>query len=259
MFDNLVVSTGQRRRGRTAKFVVCTSVIYLCAVVVAFAVSVLLETPKLADTTVPMPMSTVFRIKGPVKTDTDNGHSTTAPTRDPNHVQPLDQILSNIGTSPAVNTRSLPPGVADVGGLDVPPGDGGPGVPGLPGPIGRETSPGAAPGEPPEPPRPMLRQNEADNKPLRISSTVLQGKTMERRVPVYPDLARRIRLQGEVAVEVIISPEGRVESVRAVSGHPMFTQSALDAARSWRFSPTLLNGVPVRVTGVITFVFKLTE
>jgi protein TonB len=88
---------------------------------------------------------------------------------------------------------------------------------------------------------------------------VLQGKVIERRVPIYPELARRIRLQGDVAVEVIISPEGRVESVRAISGHPMLTQSALDAARAWRFAPTLLNGVAVRVTGVITFVFKLNE
>ncbi|PYT03152.1 MAG: energy transducer TonB, partial [Acidobacteria bacterium] len=63
----------------------------------------------------------------------------------------------------------------------------------------------------------------------------------------------------DVAVEVIISPEGRVESVRAVSGHPMLIPTALDAARAWRFGPTLLNGVPVRVTGVITFVFKLNE
>jgi outer membrane biosynthesis protein TonB len=35
--------------------------------------------------------------------------------------------------------------------------------------------------------------------------------------------------------------------------------SAIDAARRWRFEPTLLNGVAVRVTGVITFVFKLNE
>ena len=66
-------------------------------------------------------------------------------------------------------------------------------------------------------------------------------------------------MQGEVAVEVIISPEGRVESARAVSGHPMLMAAALDAAHGWRFEPTLLNGVAVRVTGVITFVFKLND
>jgi outer membrane biosynthesis protein TonB len=37
----------------------------------------------------------------------------------------------------------------------------------------------------------------------------------------------------------------------------MLVACAVDAARGWRFAPTLLNGIPVRVTGVITFVFKL--
>ena len=86
---------------------------------------------------------------------------------------------------------------------------------------------------------------------------MLQGKAIQRVVPTYPELAKRIRLQGDVSVEVIISPEGRVESAREVQGHPMFVGAALDAARRWRFGPTFLNGVPVRVTGVITFVFKL--
>jgi len=92
-----------------------------------------------------------------------------------------------------------------------------------------------------------------------VSSVVLQGKAVERVVPVYPELPKRIRLQGEVSIEVIISPEGRVESARVVNGHPMLVNSAREAARGWRFEPTFLNGVAVRVTGVITFVFKLNE
>jgi periplasmic protein TonB len=113
------------------------------------------------------------------------------------------------------------------------------------------------PPRPPDPPAPQPRA--ADNKPLPLSSRVLHGKAIERVVPSYPELPKRIRLQGEVSVEVIISPDGRVESARVVSGHPMLLQAALDAARRWRFDPTSLNGVPVRVTGVITFVFKLNE
>jgi len=114
--------------------------------------------------------------------------------------------------------------------------------------------------EPPRPetPKPSTRQVETA-KPLPVSSTVLQGKAIERVVPVYPEIPRKIRLQGDVSLEVIISPEGRVEAVRVVSGHPLLVNAARDAARGWRFEPTILNGVPVRVTGVITFVFKLGE
>ena len=70
-------------------------------------------------------------------------------------------------------------------------------------------------------------------------------------------MAIAVRIEGPVSVEVIISPEGRVESARAVSGHPLLKPAAVEAARGWRFQPTLLNGVPVRVTGIVTFVFKL--
>jgi TonB family protein len=92
-----------------------------------------------------------------------------------------------------------------------------------------------------------------------IPSSVLQGKAIERRKPIYPPLARQIRLQGDVSIEVIIAPDGHVESARIVSGHPMLADKAREAALGWRFQPTLLNNVPVRVTGVIVFVFKLSE
>jgi len=113
----------------------------------------------------------------------------------------------------------------------------------------------------PDPPviKPVPSTTVADNKPLRLTSTVLQGKAIERRTPAYPQLARQIHLQGEVSVEVMISPDGRVESARVVSGHPMLAQCAREAAMGWRFGPTLLNKTPVRVTGVITFIFKLNE
>jgi len=88
---------------------------------------------------------------------------------------------------------------------------------------------------------------------------VLQGKAIERRTPPYPEIPKRMHVQDAVSVEVIISPEGVVESARAVSGHPLLRRAAEDAARGWRFQPTLLNQVPVRVTGVITFVFKLND
>jgi len=59
-----------------------------------------------------------------------------------------------------------------------------------------------------------------------------------------------------VVVEVVISPEGVVESARAVSGDPLFVATAVAAAREWRFQPTYLGKTPVRVAGAITFVFK---
>lgn len=50
MFEKLVVSTAQKRKGRTTTFFVCTSIVYLSTVAFAFALSVLLADPRLADT-----------------------------------------------------------------------------------------------------------------------------------------------------------------------------------------------------------------
>lgn len=60
-----------------------------------------------------------------------------------------------------------------------------------------------------------------------------------------------------VTVQVLVDEGGNVVSARAVSGHPLLQQSAVSAARQAKFSPTMLSGQPVKVTGVITYNFVL--
>lgn len=67
----------------------------------------------------------------------------------------------------------------------------------------------------------------------------------------YPDLARRMDISGIVKVEVTVSPNGTVKDARVVGGHPVLAQSALDAARKWRFEPA-----PAESSGVIEFKFE---
>jgi protein TonB len=257
MFEKLVVSTTQRRKHTTAKFFLGTVVLYAFALGCAFIVSVVVSDPRLADT------STLLILVGPPPMNGGTPPRTPPPTRplqtdvgrDPNHVMTLEQLMSHRDNRPPIIPNiDREPGGPGSAVFEVPPGLGmGPGV------LGGDAN--VEPPPKPDPPRtgPVATTPVINNKPLRVTSTVLQGKAIERRVPVYPELVRRIHLQGDVAVEVIISPEGRVESARAVSGHPMLVATSLEAARNWRFQPTLLNGVPVRVTGVIVFVFKLTE
>jgi TonB family protein len=90
-----------------------------------------------------------------------------------------------------------------------------------------------------------------------VSQPVLQGKAIYRKTPEYPALAKIVKKEGPVVVEVVISPEGLVESARAISGDPLLAPIAVAAAREWRFQPTYLGNVAVRVAGAITFVFKL--
>jgi protein TonB len=65
------------------------------------------------------------------------------------------------------------------------------------------------------------------------------------------------RVSGTVSVEVAINEEGRVTSARATSGHVLLHAAAVQAAYDAKFPPTLVNGRPVKVTGVINYDFVL--
>ncbi len=88
-----------------------------------------------------------------------------------------------------------------------------------------------------------------------ISGGVLNGKAVSLPKPAYPPIARAARASGTVTVQVTIDESGNVIAARAVSGHPLLQQSAVQAARQARFTPTKLDGQPVKVTGVITYNF----
>ena len=57
--------------------------------------------------------------------------------------------------------------------------------------------------------------------------------------PAYPELARRMNVAGRVKIEVIITPEGRVKSTRALGGHPLLVQASIEAVKEWKFVPAL--------------------
>ncbi|MGD9562763.1 MAG: energy transducer TonB [Pyrinomonadaceae bacterium] len=88
-----------------------------------------------------------------------------------------------------------------------------------------------------------------------ISGGVLNGKAISFPQPPYPPTARNVRAAGPVSVQVLIDVEGNVISANAVSGHPLLRSAAEVAARGAKFSPTLVDGVPVKVSGVITYNF----
>jgi protein TonB len=103
-----------------------------------------------------------------------------------------------------------------------------------------------------EPPPPKATPKPV---PKTVSGGVLNGKATSLPKPGYPPAARAVRAGGSVSVQVLISESGGVISASAVSGHPLLRAAAESAARGARFSPTLLSGQPVKVSGVITYNF----
>ena len=102
----------------------------------------------------------------------------------------------------------------------------------------------------PKKPEPVTR--------VRVSQGVSVGRLVNKVEPVYPQLARNTRVQGQVVLTAIISKDGTIQDLRVLSGHPMLVQAALDAVRQWRYKPYLLNGEPVEVETTVTVIFNLT-
>jgi len=106
---------------------------------------------------------------------------------------------------------------------------------------------------------PAIIVKAAPRKKVSISSGVMAGNLVEKTMPQYPAIAKAARIQGVVVVQATISTTGLIENIRVISGPPMLQQAAVDAVRSWRYKPYLLNGEPVEVETTVNIVFNLGE
>ena len=89
------------------------------------------------------------------------------------------------------------------------------------------------------------------------TSNILEGSLIRRVQPIYPPLARTARIQGSVLLAAVISKDGTMQHVQAISGHPMLIQAAVAAVSQWRYRPYILNGEPIEVDTQITVNFIL--
>lgn len=94
-------------------------------------------------------------------------------------------------------------------------------------------------------------------EPVNVSGGVLQGAATYKAQPYYPPAAKAERLSGTVYIKVVIDEDGKVTDSKILCGADLLAAVSLEAANKWRFSPTILNGVPVKVQGILTFNFKL--
>ena len=109
----------------------------------------------------------------------------------------------------------------------------------------------------PEPPKPKPVQVAPAPQHLRVSEGIVLSKAIRRVHPAYPPLAKRARVSGTVRLDITIGELGDVIEVKVMSGNPLLIQSAKDAVSQWKFSPTTLNGQPVKVKASISVVFTL--
>jgi TonB family protein len=54
--------------------------------------------------------------------------------------------------------------------------------------------------------------------------------------PVYPEIAKRMRISGSVKLEAAVDPEGKVTDVKEVSGNHTLAEAAKEALKKWKFA-----------------------
>lgn len=265
MFNNLIESSSHAREyKRRGSFLLFTTGVYAMLLVLGgvasiYAYDARLEEQSLEIVTllppvevVPAEPETVERPNTPRET-THNESGITERATAMLSVNHPESVPDTISTAPNKNKPLPETGNYAITGRDKDAAT----VAGPPSPIGggRVAVPPAQvtltdqPPPPPDPPKP----------PKVISKGPITGLAISLPKPAYSEIAKRARIQGQVSVQVLIDETGRVVSAKAVSGHPLLTLDAQKAALQARFSPTRLGDQPVRVSGVITYNFVLSN
>jgi len=101
-----------------------------------------------------------------------------------------------------------------------------------------------------QPPKPGL---------VRIGSAIAEASLLSKTDPVYPPLALTARIQGTVEFTVTVGPDGKVENLELVRGHPLLVQAAKDTVLEWVYHPTTRDGKAIPFETQVIVAFRLTE
>ena len=274
MFNNLIESGSHRRDlARKGRFMLGTLALYGVllaasgvASVVAYDARLERQTLELTSMVAPVPVESAPRREDePVRPRGNDGARGDAV---PERATATAQLNASTAPPDTVSTRpnphkELPGGIYTITGRDFDPiGGRAPAGPGDgSGQVSRGRTPAPVRVEEAEdlllPPTPMPAVTPQPTRLIRAPSSVINSKVITKPAPPYPTVAKLTRTSGPVNVEILIDERGLVVSARAVDGPAMLRPAAEAAARQARFTPTLLGGQPVKVSGVITYNFVL--
>jgi TonB family protein len=101
---------------------------------------------------------------------------------------------------------------------------------------------------------PSVRSHPADS----LTANGVPAEIISKPVPAYTQEARRLRIEGEVLLEVVLQASGNLQVLRVVRGlgHGL-DDNAVRAAEQIRFKPATRNGQPADSTVVLHIIFQL--
>ena len=95
--------------------------------------------------------------------------------------------------------------------------------------------------------------NADASKPVELGQ--LNALAVKLAMPAYPEMARKMMMQGKVTVQVALDEEGKVVSAKAVNGQSLLRSAAEDAALKSKFKPTTVGEKAVKATGFVVYNF----
>jgi TonB family protein len=97
-------------------------------------------------------------------------------------------------------------------------------------------------------------ETSADDK-APVEGGFMNGKAVDLPKAAYPEEARKSRAAGTVQIQVLVDETGKVVSAKAIFGPDVLREAAVKAAMRAKFKPTMVGGVPVKVSGILTYDF----
>ncbi|MCS6874254.1 MAG: energy transducer TonB [Pyrinomonadaceae bacterium] len=101
----------------------------------------------------------------------------------------------------------------------------------------------------------LLNAFQSTTKEETIKVGSLVEYAIKKVSPVYPAVAKQLKISGLVRVEVIVDESGKVTTIKSVSGHPILQTAAVEAIKKWEFKPFTKEGRHVRAEGFVILNF----
>jgi TonB family protein len=92
-----------------------------------------------------------------------------------------------------------------------------------------------------------------------LSAAQAEKLLRSRTEPLYPSEALAAHRAGNVVLEVQVAEDGRVASIRTLSGDPLLATAAADAVRNWRYQPYRRHDHPAQFQTDVTLTFNLPD
>ena len=90
-----------------------------------------------------------------------------------------------------------------------------------------------------------------------VEASEMQSHLEHSVAPIYPDVARAAGIEGDVALRVYVSSEGRVTDLKVLDGPPILARAAAEAVQQWEYQSPTIDGHPTSVVTTLIVSFRL--